>query len=93
VASNRIEKYIKSKRQTCMFFFHYNNEEWCIDASVTGGFAGLLSCSARPNCYSQIFIKENKPHLVIIANQIININTKLTINSKLLSPAFFSKCG
>ena len=80
-AFRRSEKYASS--QTCLFFYKLNGEELCIDASVSGNIGRFLSTSNTPNCYSDIFIKDNKPHLVILANDIIKKKQKITINIKL----------
>lgn len=62
-----------------MYYFAWNNRQWCIDATEDTGRLGRLINHSRktPNCRSRLFIWRDKPHLIFFALNDIQLDEEL----------------
>ena len=62
-----------------MYYFSWNNRQWCIDSTEdTGRYGRLINHSRKaPNCKSRLFILNDIPHLIFIALNDIKPKTEL----------------
>ncbi|CAH1165861.1 unnamed protein product [Phyllotreta striolata] len=78
-AKSREEKYAKDLTTGCyMYYFKHNNQQYCIDATAESSKLGrLVNHSRNGNLVTRVIVVDNKPRLVLIAKEDINIGSEI----------------
>ncbi|KAI1289554.1 Histone-lysine N-methyltransferase set-1 [Halotydeus destructor] len=74
------EKNYESDGSGCyMYYFEWNKQKLCIDATKPSGRIGRLVNHSRksPNCKTRLFIYNSRPHLIFIALRDIKAKEEL----------------
>ncbi|KAL5281533.1 SETD8 family protein [Megaselia abdita] len=79
-ANEREKKYSLDEKAGCyMYYFKYNNHQYCIDATAeTGTLGRLVNHSRNGNLLTKVITVNNRPHLILIAKDNIPIGRELT---------------
>ncbi|UXI17886.1 leucine rich domain-containing protein [Sarcoptes scabiei] len=78
-AKKREQDYEQEKAGCYMYYFNWNSNVWCVDATKpTGRYGRLINHSRKsPNCKTKIFVLNDRPHLIFIALKDINENEEI----------------
>ncbi|KAL1502713.1 hypothetical protein ABEB36_007818 [Hypothenemus hampei] len=79
-AKRREENYAQNDKAGCyMYYFKYNDIQYCIDATEESGRLGRLvnHSRANPNLVTKIIMIDKKPRLVLIAKEDIQIGEEI----------------
>ncbi|CAH8514872.1 unnamed protein product [Schistosoma turkestanicum] len=79
VANRRERLYESQNRGIYMFRV---DDDWIVDATMSGGLARYINHSCDPNCTAEILHCDNSNHIVIIANKNIEKGDELTYDYK-----------
>lgn len=79
-ANVRERKYALDENTGCyMYYFKHKNQQYCIDATAESGKLGrLVNHSRNGNLVTKVVVVKNRPHLVLIAKDNIELNEELT---------------
>ncbi|KAJ6635248.1 Histone-lysine N-methyltransferase PR-Set7 [Pseudolycoriella hygida] len=78
-ATVREKMYTKENAGCYMYYFKYQDQQLCIDATAESGKLGrLLNHSRNGNLTTKTIFYRNRPHLVLIAKEDIQIGDELT---------------
>ncbi|XP_074030195.1 LIM domain kinase 1 isoform X2 [Leptinotarsa decemlineata] len=78
-AKVREEKYARDQNTGCyMYYFKYNDQQYCIDATAESGKLGrLVNHSRNGNLTTKTVMVDNKPRLVLLAKDSIKIGDEV----------------
>jgi len=78
-AKSREAEYALSGAGCYMYYFKWNKEVWCVDATKpTGRYGRLINHSRKaPNCKTKVFEYNGNPRLIFIALRDIDINEEI----------------
>ncbi|CAH8555741.1 unnamed protein product [Schistosoma mattheei] len=79
VANRRERLYESQNRGIYMFRV---DDDWIVDATMSGGLARYINHSCDPNCTAEILHCDNSNHIVIIASKNIEKGDELTYDYK-----------
>ncbi|KAJ6635247.1 Histone-lysine N-methyltransferase PR-Set7 [Pseudolycoriella hygida] len=79
VAKERVEKYTVEQAGCFLFYFKHSGHNYCIDATKESDELGrLLNHSRNGNLKPKTFVYRNRPHIVLLAKQDIQIGEELS---------------
>uniref|UniRef100_A0A6P7FQ10 [histone H4]-lysine(20) N-methyltransferase n=1 Tax=Diabrotica virgifera virgifera TaxID=50390 RepID=A0A6P7FQ10_DIAVI len=78
-AKAREEKYARNENTGCyMYYFKYNNQQYCVDATHESGKLGrLVNHSRNGNLATKTIVIDNKPRLVLLAKDDIKCGEEI----------------
>ncbi|XP_057669920.1 histone-lysine N-methyltransferase PR-Set7-like [Diorhabda carinulata] len=78
-AKLREEIYARNDKTGCyMYYFKYNNQQYCVDATIESGKLGrLVNHSRNGNLVTKTILIDNKPRLVLLAKNNIRKGEEL----------------
>jgi histone-lysine N-methyltransferase SETD8 len=78
-AKGREKQYEADGAGCYMYYFEWNKQKLCLDATIPSGRIGRLINHSRksPNCRTKLFVLNNKPHLIFLALRDIMPNEEL----------------
>ncbi|GJQ85292.1 putative histone-lysine N-methyltransferase [Trypoxylus dichotomus] len=79
-AKSREQKYAQDQNTGCyMYYFKHKNQQYCIDATAeTGRLGRLVNHSRNGNLLTRTVSVDNRPRLVLIARDAIEIGEEIT---------------
>ncbi|XP_017873716.1 PREDICTED: histone-lysine N-methyltransferase pr-set7 [Drosophila arizonae] len=79
-ATERERRYALDENAGCyMYYFKHKNQQYCIDATIdTGKLGRLINHSRNGNLVTKVVVIKQRPHLVLLAKDDIEIGEELT---------------